>query len=542
MTPRVLVMRRMVVPLALLLACVHTAAAEDGFVIKGWTADIRSSDVIRDPSGGMLITFGGYLSGRFTKSQRIDAQGHALWDSAGHSGGGDAVGVRLPATASDGAGGMFRATSDGSSAYLFRFLADGTQPVYGPPAHSAWVLGPSDDDAIDVAETPEGGCYVAYEDANGRQRLQRRAADGSVAAGWSPAGLRIGVAIFARIEPDGAGGCSVLFYDGLSLRLDRFRSDTTHAPGFPVGGIGLTDLSAFIDWFQMVPSGPEHAIVVWREAGPPARVRGVRVSRDGVLDPAWATTGSILVADSASDATAIPDGAGGLHLLWHASGAPRWTRWLASGVPAAGHLASGRLLTPSGASDYSDALPHMLEVPGAAARPGGGLLFAWTRPDGQGRLRWFEPDGTPSLSEPGDGREAPARAAAVADDGAGGAHVFYAAYDPSMGSTGIQHHRVFATGVLPVGAPGALARVELAPPVPNPARGSTRFAITLPDAQQATLTLHDLAGRVVRAHTLQGAGTHVARFDGLERLPAGLYLARLRLGRETRTTRLVLAR
>lgn len=528
---------------SLIALCTCAARAEDGFVIKGWTIAPSSAEVLRDPSGEMLLTVGGAVSGRNTRSQRLTAQGLALWDSAGLAGGQNVGGLRFPAMTSDAAGGLFRASASfNSSAFLFRFLADGSQPAYGAPLFGAWDLGPSSAQSIDVAQAPAGGCYVAYQDAGSRLRLHRRSADGTPAPGWSPAGRRLGSETFADIESDDSGACWILASGLISLRLDRIRPDTTRAPGFPVGGFELTDLGSVLDWFRLIPSGDEHVIALWREVGPPHRVRARRVHRDGVFDPAWASTGTVLVPDSAADIKVLPDGEGGVHVLWVASGAPRWTRWLASGAPAPGHSVAGVLLPAGGASGYFDANSYFIEVTGAAARPGGGLLFAWTRPDQQGRLRWFESDGSLTPGEPEAGRDVPARVVALADDGSGGAHAFYSAFDPSTNYTGVKHRRILASGVVAVPPVATPARLTLASPVPHPARSSARFAVELIDERAATLTLHDVSGRAVRAVTLQGAGRHRPAFDGLERLPPGLYLARLHSGRDARVTRLVIAR
>jgi len=66
---------------------------------------------------------------------------------------------------------------------------------------------------------------------------------------------------------------------------------------------------------------------------------------------------------------------------------------------------------------------------------------------------------------------------------------------------------------------------------PNPFRSRTTFRLTLPEAGPATLAVYDVLGReVALLHDgLLAAGAHAFAWDA-SALPAGVYLARLRLG------------
>ena len=96
--------------------------------------------------------------------------------------------------------------------------------------------------------------------------------------------------------------------------------------------------------------------------------------------------------------------------------------------------------------------------------------------------------------------------------------------------------RPVVTGVPPTPASTAFA---LGGAAPNPVRGSVTLRCTLPGEGAARLELFDVSGRRWRSATVSGAGEHVMRFDDLGDLPAGLYLARLAFGAESRTTRFV---
>ncbi|HEY6866081.1 MAG TPA: T9SS type A sorting domain-containing protein, partial [Candidatus Eisenbacteria bacterium] len=87
------------------------------------------------------------------------------------------------------------------------------------------------------------------------------------------------------------------------------------------------------------------------------------------------------------------------------------------------------------------------------------------------------------------------------------------------------------TGTLAVDG-AAPATLALAPPAPNPARGSTVLAFSLPHEATARLALFDVHGRRVRTLVdgMTPPGEHVAswdlRDDAGREVGAGLYLAR----------------
>jgi hypothetical protein len=119
----------------------------------------------------------------------------------------------------------------------------------------------------------------------------------------------------------------------------------------------------------------------------------------------------------------------------------------------------------------------------------------------------------------------------------------YAGAAPDMGASELCFADV--AGV-PAG-PGP-AWLQLAPPVPNPARGGARFRFRLPAAASVSLALFDPAGRRVRVldDGERGAGEHEVAWDGRDAegraVSAGLYFVRLEAARLTAVTRLVVTR
>jgi hypothetical protein len=104
--------------------------------------------------------------------------------------------------------------------------------------------------------------------------------------------------------------------------------------------------------------------------------------------------------------------------------------------------------------------------------------------------------------------------------------------------------RWLGSAELPAAPPPAL-RLDAAP---NPFNPRTTIRYRLPVAQQATLAVHDLRGRLVRvlAEGRRTAGEHSATWDGLDRrgaaVAAGVYLLRLQTPDGVRSRKLVLAR
>ena len=89
----------------------------------------------------------------------------------------------------------------------------------------------------------------------------------------------------------------------------------------------------------------------------------------------------------------------------------------------------------------------------------------------------------------------------------------------------------------------AVAHLELAPPVPNPASSTTRLRYTLGEATLASLTVYDASGRrvAVVAEGQQRAGDHTMAFD-TSGLAPGAYTVQLRTPSRATSQRLLVIR
>jgi hypothetical protein len=108
----------------------------------------------------------------------------------------------------------------------------------------------------------------------------------------------------------------------------------------------------------------------------------------------------------------------------------------------------------------------------------------------------------------------------------------YAAAARAPGAGALGRPRPGTDGAVAFGAREEAYAFALDGFVPNPARGGFQVSFSLPDATPARLELFDLAGRLVRARTLDAPrpGRQWSGFDRSSTLPPGVYVVRLTQG------------
>ena len=120
----------------------------------------------------------------------------------------------------------------------------------------------------------------------------------------------------------------------------------------------------------------------------------------------------------------------------------------------------------------------------------------------------------------------------------------------ALGNPTIDVSGIFAISGTPLAAdgPAGITAPVLARVFPNPMRGATRIAYSLPGAMDVHLRVYDLRGRVVRTlvEGPVGAGYHEHTWDGTaddgRRAAAGIYFTVLDTPGERQTRKIVLAR
>ncbi|HXS83936.1 MAG TPA: T9SS type A sorting domain-containing protein [Methylomirabilota bacterium] len=422
---------------------------------------------------------------------------------------------------------------------------------------------------MDVCDA-QGGAYVVWGG-----RIQRLLRSGATAPGWPSNGLSLGGSWWeTAVRPDGEGGAVGFgIAPGTSPVVQRVDANAVRHAGWPATGLTLSsdpnaaDADFDPSWIDpLLPSGPDHFIAAWTTPYN-STVKSVHLQRfsiEGTLDPDWPTEGLLAVApDTISGVTLLADGGGGVHVLWYAHGRAWGIHVLADGGVPDGM--TGDPVELSGASAFFS-LPMtftgsgLVPLPYVVAAPasGGRLLFAFddthSAPARGYRVRWLLPDYTPDPSEPSEGRLVAPTAPlarwvrAVHADPVGGAYLAWEADDPDPGPYLSDIGEIWMTRLLPSALVGVTppvahsATLALSAPRPNPARGSVALDVTLPDDSPARVELLDVAGRVVRNQTVQGAGPHAVAFSDFASLAPGLYFARVSGRAGAASTRLVVSR
>jgi sugar lactone lactonase YvrE len=229
-------------------------------------------------------------------------------------------------------------------------------------------------------------------------------------------------------------------------------------------------------------------------------------------------------------------------------------RWMAGGFRP---LSSSPMFrTPSGLVIYGDPTPvDLLEA--AADSTGEGIRLRWRAGADESGAQWLVFRRV--AAGPGD----PGDAAPEGYDPVGGDHDFRGAGPHEYVDRGVEGGRWYVylvARVTPSGvvdysapllahAPGGVVRLELLAAVPSPFSGRTNFAFLVPaPGGQVRLAVFDVVGRRVRVlcDGPAAAGRHTSGWDGRDdagrRLASGVYFARLSLGDESRSRRLVLMR
>ena len=298
----------------------------------------------------------------------------------------------------------------------------------------------------------------------------------------------------------------------------------------------------------LVPSGPDHAFVLWIRMNDGQTVGDLRLQRiaiaDGSAAPGWPVDGLLVKTGVAYDAppTFLSDGRDGILFSWRDAGTIKGWRYLADATLASGWPAVGLPLLdgtaqPSAGDYYLTANDD-------------DIIVAWSdlRAPTHVRVRWLLHDGSPDPGRVETNATPTPLAGAVlrgiTQDGSGGVYVGWmdAVTGPAPNYQPYMVSHANGLGVVDVPPSTSRGSLALAAPWPNPARDAFSVRLSLANEAPASVELIEVAGHRVRSQVLVGAGERLVRFDGLEGLAAGMYFLRVEQAGDVRSTRVALVR
>ena len=566
--------RRLLLVFVALTLCLYPVTgraqwASNGVAVSGALNNQTGPQSLTDGVGGVFVTWSDSRSGDSDiYAHRITGQGLLPWSPPQN---GEGVRVALndqtdPRIISDGFGGAIivwvEERNNGSTdIYAQRIDASGV---------AQWGVNPivvcsaqHDQESPNAVPDGSGGAIITWQDARGGSNAvadiyaQRLNSGGGAA--WTSDGVPVCVAADQQSIPvivsDGTSGAIIAWADRRSgTNRDIYARRITSAGTLQWtadGNVVCTETSEQ-DSPAMTSDGAGGAIVTWTDA------------RDGFTDiyaqrlnvtgtALWTADGVEIcgAANAQSDPQIISDNGGGAILLWgdardsgttgddiyvqrvNASGAAQWTTEGVA-VCTAGNQQVFARMAPNGS---------------------GGAVVAWmdTRSGGlnydiyaqrvnaNGTMQWT-PNGA-ALCTATNAQSSPS----VASDGFGGAIVAW--HDLRSGTnTDIYANRITQGGVTPtaVGDTPALSSLRVSDAYPNPFASVTVLDVTLDDKADVGVDIFDVSGRRVRVLELgrREAGAMRIAFDGRDargqRLPSGVYFARVHAAGETATRKLVI--
>jgi hypothetical protein len=469
------------------------------------------------PSHGAVVFWADHRSGSDDiYAQRIDGTGLSLWASNG-----------IP----------IASTSDNE----FRPLAisDGSSGTFAPVGCNVlWVSGAGTSSDLRANRVNADGALRSPASSGGVSLVSNIATPSAIAMAGDGIGNSVtgygAVAAWSENRNGGAQG-----YDIYARRVNN-----SGTPQWAGGGVPVCDLNGDQQNPSMVNVGVS-VIVAWDDLRSPDRNIWVQ-KLDSSGNALWLADGLPVCQFSGSqyDPKIVSDLAGGAIVVWtdvrsspskiyaqrlDANGQRLWTP--ADGIP---------LCTATGAQSY----------PAVVGDGAGGAIVAWQdgrngsnndlyaqRVDPSGNLMWGG-NAAPLSRTLGN-----QQFAALATDGANGAIAAWTDY--RGGVPDVFANRAFASGPVDVPVHGPTGfRLSFASS--NPSLGNVKLLLDLPHPSLVRAEVMDLNGRQVRAMLSRsnlGAGTHSIAWDGRNdlgaRMPPGVFFARVRVGTEVLSTRIV---
>ena len=376
-----------------------------------------------------------------------------------------------------------------------------------------------------IVSDGEGGFYIVaevlYPGSTSFQDLfvHRFDSHGSLRPDWPVGGLQIccptaGERDRTRIVEDATGGVLVSWYSavpGLNVHASRALPDGSLAPGWPFGGVLVSDPAKSTSFNQeIVPDGEGGLFLAWEWidlATETTKTRVQHVGSDGVVEPGWSDYGMVVASTSSQCHPKIAsDAVGGAIVVWEDGGNPDGDLWAQRFVD----------------DDYVATRPSLISVEADES----GIRLHWFAKDARSleasmyrrtAATPWEYVGAPDITNPDELRYDDA------DVTPGERYAYRLGYFDGATESFTDEVWVEAVSRLAFALEGFR---------PNPAVGLATVSLTLAKSEPARLEMFDLRGRLVMRRDLSelGAGRHTLSLEDGVRLAPGVYVLRLTQG------------
>jgi len=554
--------------------------------------------MVSDGSGGVIVAWHDFRSGSTADiyAQRIDSNGIIQWTATGVAVCTGQTSLVIGRMIPDGAGGAIIAWHDRrdftNGVFAQRISSDGAVmwTVNGVTvcSETGHQQNPS------LASDGANGAIVVWQDARtDANDIYAQRIDASGAAVWTAGGIAVcnasNTQIAPRIVPDGVGGAIVSWSDNRYIVYFSIFAQRVSASGsalWMANGIAISSAMNDQIYCQIVPVGSGEAIIMWEDERNGANTWDIyaqKVDTTGAVS--WTANGIVICAATGNqtDVQLVPDNAGGAVAVWedarggtdnidvyaqriYGDGALHWT---ADGEAVCS--ATGSQSAPQIASDgWSGAHVAWMD-------PRSGTTYVYCqRIDGAGNtvvatlLQSYSADWSDkgvridwTLSEIDEGADfIVSRAAGPSMDfseipsgGITREDLSFSFIDTECESGATYYYRVdlrndtglmllFETG--PVETPPAA--LTLYQNHPNPFNPSTTIRYHVTERCRVALEIYSVSGDLV-ARLYDGyreKGTYAASWNGCDgrgiQMSSGVYLYRLRAGKETLSRKMILLR
>jgi hypothetical protein len=232
-----------------------------------------------------------------------------------------------PSITSDGVGGAFIAWVDNRSSrgiYAQRVSSAGDIPA-GWPTDGILLSPPISGIAVPTAAPDDsGGAFFAWGN-NAEIHLQRITSSAEIAAGWPSGGMALAdtrpYVEFGIVVPDGNGGAIVAWgnYANANIRVQRVAANGTIAPGWTLGGVVVSEAGGTFGTPTPVSDGAGGAIIAWENvSGVDGAIYAQRIASTGSRATGWPADGMVVCGSGGRKRVvhAAADGNGGAFIAW----------------------------------------------------------------------------------------------------------------------------------------------------------------------------------------------------------------------------------